>query len=54
MEMNVLEQVTTRLGIKLISSRKPVECGTVGVRHLFIQSILAHVANRYGFGAGHT
>ena len=49
--MNLLEQVTTRLGIKLISSRQPVKCGTVAVRRLFVQRILAQRLTP-GMGSG--
>ncbi len=51
--MNILEQVSTRVGIKLISSRQPIECRAVGVRCLFVQRILADVFNRYRFKPSH-
>jgi hypothetical protein len=51
--MNILEQVTTCLGIKLVSSRKPVECRTEGIRDLFEQRILAQIFPRDGITRSH-
>jgi hypothetical protein len=39
--MNVLEQITTRLRIRLIRARQPVERGTVALGHFLVQIILA-------------
>jgi hypothetical protein len=39
--MNVLQQITAGLGIQLVGSGEPVECGTIRIHYLFIQRILA-------------
>jgi hypothetical protein len=51
MQMDILEQIAAHLGIKLVSSREPLERGAVGVRRLLVQGILTHISARYGFTA---
>jgi hypothetical protein len=43
LQMNVLEQITTRLRVPLIRARQPVERGTVGIGRLAVQIFLAHL-----------
>jgi hypothetical protein len=52
LQMNVLEQVTTSVGVRLIRARQPVERGTVGIGRLFVQIILAHEFTTASSGRG--
>jgi hypothetical protein len=43
LDVHILEQVATSLGIGFIGTREPLERGTVGIGHLPVQIVLVHI-----------
>ena len=52
--MNLLDQVATLFRVSLVRSREPFERGTVFVRRVPVQVILARLSVQDGLSSSHT